>query len=76
MTADAVPGQISTLYQHLRQAVEQSDGNFVKAIDANAKIQARLLRTASPVIRDALKTGKLRVEAGVYDLATGNVTLS
>jgi carbonic anhydrase len=76
MTADAVPGQISTLYQHLRPAVEQSDGNFVKAIDANAKIQARLLRTASPVIRDALKTGKLRVEAGVYDLATGNVSWS
>jgi len=76
MTADTVPGQISTLYPHLRQAVEQSGGNFEKAIEANAKIQAELLRTASTVIRDAVKAGKLNVKAGVYDLATGKVALS
>ena len=76
MKADTVPGQISTLYPHLRQAVEQSDGNFDKAIEANAKIQAKLLRTSSTIIRDAVKADKLKVEAGVYDLATGKVTLS
>ena len=76
MKADAVPGQISALYPHLRPAVEQSDGNFDKAIVANTKIQAELLRTSSTVIRDAHKAGKLRVEAGVYDLGTGKVTLS
>lgn len=76
MKADAVPGQISTLYPHLRQAVEQSGGNFDKAIEANAKIQAQLLRTSSTVIRDAVKANNLKVEAGVYDLATGKVTLS
>jgi len=76
MKADSVPGQISSLYPHLRQAVEQSGGSFDKAIDANAKIQAELLRTSSTVIRDAVKAGKLKVEAGVYDLATGKVTLS
>jgi carbonic anhydrase len=75
MKADAVPGQISTLYPHLRKAVEQSNGNFDKAIEANAKIQAELLRTSSTVIRDAVKVGKLKVEAGVYDLATGKVAL-
>src|SRR5258705_7991086 len=73
MKADAVPGQISTLYPHLRQAVEQSDGNFDKAIEANTKIQAELLRTSSTVIRDAFKAGKLKVAAGVYDLSTGKV---
>jgi len=35
-----------------------------------------LLRTSSPVIREAIKAGKLRVESGVYDLATGKVSLS
>jgi carbonic anhydrase len=75
MKADAVPGQISTLYKHLRPAVEQSGGNIDKAIEGNARIQAELLRTSSTVIRDALKAGKLKVEAGVYDLATGKVTL-
>jgi carbonic anhydrase len=76
MKADAVPGQISALYPCLRQAVKKSDGDFEKAIEANAKIQAELLRTSSTVIRDAFKGGKLKVESGVYDLATGKVTLS
>src|SRR5437660_7543016 len=48
MKADPVPGQISSLYPHLRPAVDQSDGNIDKAIEANAKIQAELLRTSSP----------------------------
>ena len=76
MKADTVPGQISALYPCLRQAVEQSGGDFEKAIAENAKIQAGLLRTSSTVIRDAYKGGKLKVEAGVYDLATGKVTMS
>jgi len=76
MKADTVPGQISALYAPLRQAVEQSGGNVDKAIEANAKIQAALLRSSSTVIRDAVKAGKLNVEAGVYSLATGKVTLS
>jgi carbonic anhydrase len=76
MKADPVPGQISSLYPHLRPAVDQSGGNVDKAIEANAKIQAELLRTSSPVIRDAIKAGKLKVEAGVYDLGTGVVKVS
>jgi hypothetical protein len=28
------------------------------------------------VIREAIKAGKLKVESGVYDLATGKVTMS
>jgi len=76
MKAETVPGQISTLYAHIRPAVEQSGGNVEKAIEANAKIQAGLLRTSSTVIRDAVKAGKLKVEAGIYDLASGKVTLS
>ena len=76
MKADAVPGQISSLYPHLRPAVEQSGGDVDKAIAANAKIQADLLRTSSPVIRDAVKAGKLKVVSGVYDLGSGKVTFS
>jgi carbonic anhydrase len=75
MKADTVPGQISSLYPHLRRAVEQSGGDVDQAIKANANIQADLLRTSSTIIRDAVKNGKLKVEAGVYDLASGKVTL-
>jgi carbonic anhydrase len=56
--------------------VEESGGDVNKAIEANAKIQAQLLRASSPVIRDAIKRGTLKVESGVYDLATGKVSLS
>jgi carbonic anhydrase len=76
MHADPVPGQISALYQHLRPAVAQSGGNVAQAIAINARLQAELLRTSSTVLRDALKAGKVRVEAGVYDLATGKVSVS
>lgn len=75
MKADAVPGQISVLYQHIQSSVEHSGGDFGKAISNNAKFQANLLRTSSTVVRDALKAAKVRVESGVYDLATGKVTL-
>jgi len=76
MKADNVPGQISSLYPHLRPAVEQSAGNLDKAIEGNARLQAELLRTSSTVIRDASKAGTVKVAAGVYDLATGKVALS
>jgi carbonic anhydrase len=76
MKADNVPGQISSLYPHLQPAVAQSGGSLAKAIEANAQIQADLLRTSSTVIRDALKAGTLIVKSGVYDLGTGRVTLS
>jgi carbonic anhydrase len=75
MKADAVPGQISALYQHIQSSVEQSRGDFGKAISSNARIQANLLRTSSTVVRDAVNAGNVRVESGVYDLATGKVTL-
>jgi carbonic anhydrase len=75
MKTDAVPGQISVLYKHLRPAVEKSGGNLDQAIGLNAEHQAELLRTSSTVVKDALKGGKLKVESGVYDLASGKVSL-
>lgn len=75
INAATVPGQISALYLRLQPAVEQSGGYVDKAIDVDARLQAELLRTSSTVIREAAKTGMLRVESGVYDLATGRVSL-
>lgn len=76
MKGDSVPGQISSLYPHLRPAVALSAGNVDKAIEANTRLQAELLRTSSTVIRDAANAGTVKVAAGVYDLATGKVVLS
>ncbi len=74
MSAKDVPGQISTLYRHLRPAVDQAGGNLEAAIKANARVQARLLREASPVIAGAINQGRVKVVAAFYDLATGAVT--
>jgi carbonic anhydrase len=64
------------LYKHLRPAVDQSGGNVDKAIETNARLQAELLRTSSTVIKEAASSGKIKIAWGVYDLATGKVTLS
>ena len=71
----AVPGQISTLYRSIRPAVEQAGANLEAAIKANAKIQAGLLATSSPVLAEAIKKNELKIVAAYYDLATGAVTL-
>ena len=76
MKAGSVPGQISVLYKHLRPAVEKSNGDVNKAIERNAALQAELLRTSSTVISEAVKGGKLKVAAGVYDLGTGKVSMA
>lgn len=70
-----VPGQISALYAALRPAVDVANGDLVSAIKANAKIQAHLLATASPLLAGLVKQGKLKVAAGYYALDTGTVTL-
>jgi carbonic anhydrase len=70
----AVPGQISALYAPLRAAVDAAGSDLVAAIKANAKMQAHLLATASPVLGGLIKEKKLVIAAGYYDLATGAVT--
>jgi carbonic anhydrase len=71
---DAVPGQISTLYQHLRPATKAAKGDLDTAIRDNVRIQAGILSEASPVLAELIKGGKLKVTGGVYDLGTGKVT--
>ena len=75
MKGENVPGQISALYPALRPAVALGAGSIAKGIEANARAQAELLRTSSTVIRGATQKHILVVAAGVYDLASGKVTL-
>jgi carbonic anhydrase len=70
----AVPGQISTLYQHLEPAVSSAKGDLATATTNNVRIQAELLAGSSPVISGLIKDGKVKVAGGVYDLDSGKVT--
>jgi carbonic anhydrase len=75
IAGDAVPGQISALYQHIMPAVDRAGKDLDGAIHANVEIQARTLKQASPVIAGLVRDGKLAVRGGVYELASGRVVL-
>jgi carbonic anhydrase len=70
-----VPGQISQLYAPIRPAIDATHGVLDAAIRENAKIQAHLLATASPLLAGMIAAGKLKIAAGFYDLASGAVSL-
>jgi carbonic anhydrase len=71
----AVPGQISALYAPLRAAVDQGHHDYELTARLNAKIQAELLSTASPVLAEMIKQGSLKIVAAYYALDTGKVSL-
>jgi carbonic anhydrase len=68
-----VPGQISTLYQHIAPALDRKKMSLDEAIVANVRYQARKLRKGSTVIARLLKEQKLALVGGVFDLTTGTV---
>jgi len=70
-----VPGQISQLFAPLRPAVESAGPDVEATIKANAKIQAKVLATASPLLAGMIADRKLKVVAGYYDIGTGQVAL-
>ncbi|HEU4453917.1 MAG TPA: carbonic anhydrase [Longimicrobium sp.] len=76
IAGDPVPGQISALYSRIQPAVERSATRELEEVAReNVRVQARLLRTSSPVIAQLVREKKLVVAGGVYDLASGAVTL-
>jgi len=70
---EEVPGQISTLFQHLRPAVRASPNDVNRAIRENVRFQANLVAESSPVIARLVREGRLRVAGGVYHLQSGIV---
>lgn len=68
-----VPGQISTLYQHIVPGIDRTQ-DLAAAIAANVRYQARKLRDASPVIGGGVTAGSLALAGGVFELGSGRVT--
>ncbi|MEG4021399.1 carbonic anhydrase [Microcoleus sp. S13C4] len=73
-----VPGQIGSLLDAIRPAVEsskdQAGDKLENAVKANVILQAKKLK-ASPVISKLIAENKLKVVGGYYDLDTGRVTI-
>lgn len=75
LSGKPVPGQISALFAALRPAVDASGGDLEAAIKENARIQAGLLATASPLLAGLIGQGKLKIAAGYYALSDGRVSV-
>ena len=73
-----VPGQIGSLLDAIKPAVEsskdQAGDRLENAVKANVILQAKRLK-ASPVISKLIAENKLKVVGGYYDLDTGRVTI-
>ncbi|MCU1263600.1 MAG: Carbonic anhydrase [Bryobacterales bacterium] len=70
-----VPGQISALYPHIQPAVDKVGTDTDTVSKANALIQAALLRQSSTALSSLVDTGKLKVLAAFYNIASGVVSL-
>lgn len=75
-----LPGRLPVLIDTIEPAVlhaqeKHPEDMLNAAIEENVRRQVRRLRTISPVVNAARDAGKLRVEGGIYDMDTGEVTL-
>ena len=70
-----VPGQISTLFQHITPAIDAAGTNdLTKVTHANVRLQVKNLTRGSTVVSRLVREGKLLVVGAVYDIGTGVVT--
>jgi carbonic anhydrase len=73
-----VPGQIGSLLEAIKPGVEKSQGQpgdrLENACKANILVQIDNLK-ASPVLSELIKSNKLQIVGGYYDLDTGKVSL-
>src|SRR3954470_15589228 len=75
LAAKEVPGQISALFPHIQPAIDLAGPDLESTTQANAKLQASLLRQASTAISALVKESKLLVISAYYNIASGVVSL-
>ena len=79
MSAQELPGHLPGLIESLRPAMAGIDhdapGALDRAIRASARLVATRLRSDSPVLKEAVDQGQLRIVPAHYDLSTGRVEI-
>ena len=75
-----LPGHLPELVEAIQPAVDAAHGKhpsdlLAATIDENVRLGMKNLKTRSEVIGEAISSGKVGIQGGVYDLATGKVNL-
>lgn len=75
----ALPGHLSTLVAAIKPAVDSTKGQtgdaWDNAVRANVKMNVNKLQSSSPILAEAVKSGKLKVVGARYDLDSGKVEI-
>jgi len=75
-----LPGHLPELINAIKPAIDLAEkakaaNPLAEAIAQNVRYNVRRLQEAKPIIAEAVAAGKVKVVGGVYDIATGKVTL-
>jgi carbonic anhydrase len=77
---NTLPGHIADLVRAMKPGIEPAlkqpgEDLYQRAVIANVRSNVRHLTEAQPILAEMVATKKLKVVGGVYDIATGKVTL-
>jgi carbonic anhydrase len=75
-----LPGHLPQLVASIKPAIDLAEkakapDPLAAAIAQNVRYNVERLRAATPIIAEAAKAGRIKIVGGVYDIATGRVTL-
>jgi carbonic anhydrase len=70
-----LPSLVTALAPAVKAALDQPGDNLDNAIRQNVVLTVDKLKTATPILSDAVEQKKLRIVGAVYDLADGRVAL-
>ena len=77
-----LPGHLPALADALRPGVEKAiaakpapEALLAEATAENVRVNVANLKASNPILADLVANGKLEVVGGVYDIATGKVTM-
>jgi carbonic anhydrase len=74
-----LPGAIAGLVDLIKPAVVSSKGKSGNLLETsttvNVQRQVARLRSLDPIIAPGVKSGKVKVVGGVFDLSSGKVTM-
>jgi carbonic anhydrase len=77
---NTLPGHIADLVRAMKPGIERvvkqsGDDLEQRAVIANVRYNVQRLQHAEPILAEMVAKNEVRVIGGVYDLATGKVTL-